>query len=609
MNEIKKDSDNTHGERATPANDDLDFLSDGGTMGALIRAHDWTPTLGPPSTWPQSLRTSVRLMLTTNHPMFIYWGPDNICLYNDAFSASLGPEMHPATLGSPGRDMGQTIWNDVHPRIELVMSGHGPLWHEDKSLTFYRHGELEEMFWTYSFSPIDDEQAWNGIGGVLVVCVETTHKVVALRHQEFRLQLDAALRDLSSLTEILAISTRMLGEFLQARRCGFAEVESDGDSLTVRSDWTDGQTARLAGRIHPAEFGPDFIARYGNAAPIRVEDPLMESAVFAAGTRVPSGIAMPLLKNGRLVAAFYAYRNKGRRWTAQHELLIRDVAERTLEAVEWARVAAERDRVTAELRDSEARYRSLVEANAAIVWRSASGEFATPQPSWSAYTGQSFEELKGWGWLSAVHPADQDRVADVLGRAFETGSNYDIEYRLRRHDGVFRSMLVHAITVKNNDGTLQGWVGTHTDVSAAREAIPSEASSQLTRSNEFSPQVTWMAGPDGQWQYLSDLWREWTGSSGSPQEWSSTIHPEERDLVLAAWRRAVTGGTSYDMEYRIGWSTGDYRWVHAHAQPQRDAAGRIVSWSGTIEDIHDWLVDHDISQQLQSAEAPGAHRD
>jgi len=83
---------------------DLEFLAGGGTMGERIRTHSWARTpLGEPQFWPQSLRTAVRVLLTTQHPMFIFWGAEHTCLYNDAYSRSLGPEKHPSILGAPGR--------------------------------------------------------------------------------------------------------------------------------------------------------------------------------------------------------------------------------------------------------------------------------------------------------------------------------------------------------------------------------------------------------------------------------------------------------------------------------------------------------------------------
>ncbi|HXU60508.1 MAG TPA: histidine kinase, partial [Polyangia bacterium] len=82
------------------------FLSGGGEMGAFMRARDWTDSsLGPPAGWPQALRTAVRLLLNTGHPMYIWWGPELACLYNDAYSRSIGPERHPGSLGRPAREV------------------------------------------------------------------------------------------------------------------------------------------------------------------------------------------------------------------------------------------------------------------------------------------------------------------------------------------------------------------------------------------------------------------------------------------------------------------------------------------------------------------------
>jgi hypothetical protein len=101
-------------------------------MGALMRGHDWSTTpLGPPENWPQSLRTTVRLALTTRHPVFLLWGPELICLYNDAYSRTMGPERHPSALGRPGREVWDETWHIIGPQIDEVMSGRGATWHEN----------------------------------------------------------------------------------------------------------------------------------------------------------------------------------------------------------------------------------------------------------------------------------------------------------------------------------------------------------------------------------------------------------------------------------------------------------------------------------------------
>ena len=163
---------------------DLEFLAGGGHMGQCIRAHDWSATpLGMPRDWPQSLRTSIRFMLNTWHPMYIWWGADLLCLYNDAYSACIGPERHPGSLGKPCREVWTEIWEDIGPQIDQVMSGRGPTWHENHLLPITRHGRLEDVYWTYSFGPIDEPQAPHQVGGVMVICTETTATVLAEQNE------------------------------------------------------------------------------------------------------------------------------------------------------------------------------------------------------------------------------------------------------------------------------------------------------------------------------------------------------------------------------------------------------------------------------------------
>ena len=145
-----------------------------------MRAHDWAATsLGPPETWPQPLRTAVRLLLNTGHPMYVWWGPDLLCFYNDAYRASIGPERHPGSLGRPAREVWDEIWPTIGPQIEQVMSGGGATWQENALVPITRNGRREDVYWTYSYGPIDDESAPTGVGGVLVVCTETTKQVLS----------------------------------------------------------------------------------------------------------------------------------------------------------------------------------------------------------------------------------------------------------------------------------------------------------------------------------------------------------------------------------------------------------------------------------------------
>ena len=130
-----------------------------------------------------------------------------------------------------------------------------------------------------------------------------------------------------------------------------------------------------------------------------------------------------------------------------------------------------RNRLERRLRESEERFRTLTESSAAIIWTTTPlGEFAVEQPQWTAFTGQSAEMAQGTGWLDAIHPDDRAQTADAWSRALENNAAYQVEHRLRRADGEWRHMAVHGVAVKDDDGEVREWVGSHTDITERRLA-------------------------------------------------------------------------------------------------------------------------------------------
>ncbi|WP_315815174.1 PAS domain-containing protein [Paraflavitalea speifideaquila] len=156
------------------------FLQGGGEMGALTRAYRWEETsLGGPAQWPQSLRTTISIVLNNCFPMFLFWGPELLCFYNDAYRPSLGNNgKHPDALGKPAVEIWPEIWTVIKPLIDQVMAGGPAIWREDQLIPIYRNGHLEDVYWTFSYSPVRDES--NAVAGVLVTCTETTEKVQQL---------------------------------------------------------------------------------------------------------------------------------------------------------------------------------------------------------------------------------------------------------------------------------------------------------------------------------------------------------------------------------------------------------------------------------------------
>ena len=155
------------------------FLQGGGEMGERMRAFDWTRTpLGAPESWPPQLKTTVRLLLSTRHAMFIWWGPQLIQFYNDAYIRALGPDRHPSALGQPGPECWKDNWNTIGPHIQQVMEG-GATWNESALAPIAHDGAVDDVCWTYSYSPIDEPDAPHGVGGVLVMCSETSEQIMA----------------------------------------------------------------------------------------------------------------------------------------------------------------------------------------------------------------------------------------------------------------------------------------------------------------------------------------------------------------------------------------------------------------------------------------------
>lgn len=156
------------------------FLANGGNLGALMQAHDWTQSpLGFPDSWPQSLHAVVGMMLNSKFPMFLAWGEGMSFLYNDAYSVLLGAK-HPKALGNRFQDIWAEIWSDILPIAEQAMRGHA-VYYENLPLTMNRNGHDEKTWFTFSYSPLrgDDGQ----IAGMFCAATETTEHVLAELHR------------------------------------------------------------------------------------------------------------------------------------------------------------------------------------------------------------------------------------------------------------------------------------------------------------------------------------------------------------------------------------------------------------------------------------------
>ncbi|MGB9121343.1 MAG: ATP-binding protein, partial [Candidatus Angelobacter sp.] len=173
-------------------------FSGGGELGERIRSFDWSSTpMGPISTWPQSLKTAVRILITSRYSMWMGWGPDLIFFYNDAYARQTLGKKHPSALGKPFREVWAEIWSDLDSRIRTVMDTGEATWDEALLLFLERSGYSEETYHTFSYSPLTGDDG--KINGLFCVVMEETERVIGERQLALLRHLAAGLS--SKITE------------------------------------------------------------------------------------------------------------------------------------------------------------------------------------------------------------------------------------------------------------------------------------------------------------------------------------------------------------------------------------------------------------------------
>jgi len=180
---VTVESREKNGEQAAaPPTSRQNFIFGTGEMADLTRAFDWSQTpVGPIEQWPETLLITVNTMLSSRHPMFLWWGKELVQFYNDAYRPSLGADKHPRALGQNGIECWPEVWPIIGPQIETVMTSGQASWHEDQLVPIVRDGKLEDVYWTYGYSPVRDSTGT--ICGTLVVCTETTRRFLAEQRQ------------------------------------------------------------------------------------------------------------------------------------------------------------------------------------------------------------------------------------------------------------------------------------------------------------------------------------------------------------------------------------------------------------------------------------------
>ncbi|HEY2509927.1 MAG TPA: ATP-binding protein [Polyangiaceae bacterium] len=232
-----------------------EVLSGGGELGARLRAIDWSKTpLGPVASWPHSLKTCVRIILTSRQPMFVWWGDELINLYNDAYTSILGGK-HPQALAAPASVVWSEIWSQIRPRVDATMRNEGT-YDEALLLIMERNGYPEETYYTFSYSPVRTDDG--GTGGIICANTDDTQRIINERQIASLREQAARTLHARTVAEACEKSAQALGT--NRRDVPFALLyvaERDGELLALR-----GATGIEPG--HPA--APEVVS-FGARAP------------------------------------------------------------------------------------------------------------------------------------------------------------------------------------------------------------------------------------------------------------------------------------------------------------------------------------------------------
>jgi PAS domain S-box-containing protein len=209
--------------------------------------------------------------------------------------------------------------------------------------------------------------------------------------------------------------------------------------------------------------------------------------------------------------------------------------------------------------------------------------------SWLNYTGFSREQGTGWGWKSAIHPDDVDRVVANWRAGLAAGTPVEHELRCRCADRTYHWFLYRSFPLRDDGGNIVKWYGTLTNIDALKETERAlqTREHQLLGIIETIPSMLWSTSPTGEPTHNSQRLLEYVGVSHEEfvnRGWESFIHPDDREESAKAFFRAIETGESYNVIHRVRRADGEYRWHHTRGEPLRDPYGKIIQWYGLSVD-------------------------
>ncbi|MEL1242750.1 PAS domain S-box protein [Flavobacterium sp. DGU11] len=544
-------------------NNNYPFLRIEGEMAQLTRNFNWAATpVGPISEWPISLRNTVAMVLSSKFPMFLWWGEDLTQFYNDAYLPSLGNNgKHPQALGQKGFDCWPEIWDTINPLIQKVRSEGISAWHEDMLLPIYRNGQMEDVYWTFSYSAVMGDTG--AIEGVLVICTETTDKVNNLKSlEESRDQLE------------FAIDATELGTW------DFNPLTGKFSGNSRLKEWFGLKPKEEI----PLDSATNVIAEKDRE---NVKEAIEKALQYESGGRynIEFTIIHPITKQERLVKA------KGRAWFDENNVACRFNG--TLQDISENRKAQEEVAEAAQLADLAIKSAGMGLFRVDLV----TGEINyTPMFAYVLTGDIEKRVISRKDFIKYVHPDDFSARAKALEEGI-TDNEFYYSPRVIWDDGSVHRMVVMGSNSFDSHGNAISFSGTVRDISVLEnqrmalekaETQRRDSDTKFRNVTDSSPTGLWLADETGRITYMNKILADWTGK---PYEdlmghgWADAIIEDDRQRSTVTFLEAIASRTHYDVLFRIRKADASIVWCRAAGDPYYHDDGSYAGYAGYCMDI------------------------
>lgn len=280
-------------------------------------------------------------------------------------------------------------------------------------------------------------------------------------------------------------------------------------------------------------------------------------------------------------------------WLRTSKVPLRDTDQQVIGLLGLYQDITEQKHADEAIRKSEARYRSYIEVTGQLAWvTNAEGAVVEDLPTWRAFTGQSEAQVKGSGWAAAVHPDDRERAAQAWQEAVARKDAYEVEYRMRRHDGVYRDFFTRGVPVLDASGGVREWIGTSIDITELKQAGQAlhEKQAGLDLALQSARMGTWHFDIGENRRYFDDqvchlLGLDPATFAGTAEEFFGAVHPDDREKIKAGLAQTIGQDVPYEVDYRAVWPDGSIHDITARGQLVRDDKGQPAKVRGIIWDI------------------------